>query len=273
MTQKKIISELSLQELYSDSLTSSLCVNIEKGTEIWVATGMLVQYLESFTDGVVVREKNKPIGVVGGKDIIENLIDNPTSEFFDKTMVQEIMEKRVPIVSSETKYKELVEFWKKTRRAFALIPNEFSDYSAISAKKILEIGMRCKTQISISELPEKDLKTFKKDDSIGNVMNSMLENGTRRLLLENTNYFINDRMILEKISEDLKYLRGTSNFLDTPISEFKLADARVSDEDWPVPQVSKIMYEMEHPYVIFQDKVITPWDICLVLLSDKISYS
>jgi len=55
------ISEMSLESLFGDSLTSSFCVNIEKSTETWVATGMLVQQLESFTDAVVIRENDKPI--------------------------------------------------------------------------------------------------------------------------------------------------------------------------------------------------------------------
>lgn len=267
----KPISEYLLKDLFGDSMTSSLCVNIEKGTEMWVATGMLADTLESFTDGVVIRENDKPIGIVGGKDVIVKLVDNPTSELFDKTKVEEIMEARVPTISAKTTLKELMDYWKKTRRAFALIPNEFSDYSVISAKKLLEIGMRSKTDISVSDLPEKDLKTFSKNDSIGDVMNSMLVNGVRRLLLENTSKFINDRMILEKISEDLKYLRGVDNFLEMPISEFNFADAKVISDDLTITEASKIMYKMEHPYLLYQNKVVTPWDICLILLSEKLT--
>ena len=99
----------------------------------------------------------------------------------------------------------------------------------------------------------------------------MLENGVRRLLLENTSKFINDRMILEKISEDLKYLRGIDNFLEMPITEFSFADAKVISDDLTITDASKIMYEMEHPYLLFQNKVVTPWDICLILLSEKLT--
>jgi predicted transcriptional regulator len=267
----KSISEYLLKDLFGDSMTSSLCVNIEKGTEMWVATGMLTETLESFTDGVVIREKDKPIGIVGGIDVIIKLVENPTSELFDKTKVEEIMEARIPTISVKTTLKELMGYWKKTRRAFALIPNEFSDYSVISAKKLLEIGMRCKTDISVSDLPEKELIKFSKNDSIGDVMNSMLVNGVRRLLLENTSKFINDRMILEKISEDLKYLRGVDNFLEMPITKFNFADAKVISDDLTIADASKIMYEMEHSYLLYQNKVVTPWDICLILLSEKLT--
>jgi len=267
----KPISEISLYDLFGNSLTSSLCVNIEKGAETWVVTGMLVQQLESFTDAVVVRENDKPIGIVGGKDVIVKLIENPTSNFFYNTKVEDIMEKKWPTVSKETKLRELIEFWKKTRRAFAAIPNEFLDYSAISAKKLLEVGKKIKTNITISELPEKKLLTFTNDNTIGNVLNLMLEGNTRRLILKNSNQFINDRIIIQKITEELKCLQDVDNFMSIPISEFKLEELKIVTENLSIPQVSKIMYEMKHPCVIFQDKIITPWDICLILLSEKLT--
>jgi hypothetical protein len=98
----------------------------------------------------------------------------------------------------------------------------------------------------------------------------MLEKNTRRLILENSNKFINDRIILEKISEELKYLQDVENFSDISIKEFKLEKIREVSEDLSIPEVSKIMYEMEHPCVIFQNKIITPWDICLILLSENL---
>ncbi|MDH3191519.1 MAG: CBS domain-containing protein [Nitrosopumilus sp.] len=265
------ISELSLESLFGDSLTASLCVNIEKGTETWVATGMLVQQLESFTDAVVVREKNKPIGIVGGKDIIVSLINNPYSSLFYDTKVEDMMEKRFPTVTKKSKLKEVVNYWKQTRRAFAAIPNEFSDYSALSAKKLLGIGMRVKTEISISQLPKKKLITFDKKDTIGDVLNSMLLNNTRRLFLADSNKFINDRIILQKITDELKYLKEIKNFMDLSTSEFNLEEAKNITHDLTIQEICKIMYKMAHPSVLFKDQIITPWDICLILLSDKIT--
>ncbi len=265
------ISEMSLESLFGDSLTSSFCVNIEKGTETWVATGMLVQQLESFTDAVVVRENDKPIGIVGGKDIIIPLVGDPSSSLFYNTKVEDIMEKRFPIVTKESKLKELINYWKETRRAFAAVPNEFSDYSSLSAKKLLEIGMKVKTDVSISQLPKKKLSTFNEKDSIGDVLNSMLEINARRLFLEDSNKFINDRIILQKITEELKCLKEIDNFMDLPINEFNLEETKNITDDLTIQEISKIMYKMEHPSALFQDQIITPWDICLILLSENIT--
>jgi len=265
------ISDRSLESLFGDSLTASLCVNIEKDTKTWVATGMLVQQLESFTDAVVVRENDKPIGIVGGKDIISPLVNNPSSNLFYETNVENIMEKRFPTVTGKSKLKELINFWKETRRAFAAVPNEFSDYSALSAKKILEIGKRVRTEISISQIPKKNLITFNEKNTIGDVLNSMMKNNTRRLFLVDSNKFINDRIILQKITDELKCLRETENFMDLSINEFNLEEAKNITSDLTINEISEIMYKMEHPSVLFQDQIITPWDICLILLSDNIT--
>ncbi len=265
------ISDLSLESLFGDSLTSSLCVNIEKGTETWVATGMLVQQLESFTDAIVVRENDKPIGIVGGKDIVSPLVENPNSSLFYDTKVEDVMEKRFPTVTKKSKLKELINYWKQTRRAFAAVPNEFSDYSSLSAKKLLEIGIKVKTEISISQIPKKKLIAFNEKDTIGDVLRSMLEINARRLFLADSNKFINDRIILQKITDELKCLKEMENFMDLPSSEFNLEEAKNISDDLTVQEISEIMYNMEHPSVLFQDQIITPWDICLILLSDDIT--
>ncbi|MBL7017806.1 MAG: CBS domain-containing protein, partial [Nitrosopumilus sp.] len=141
------ISERTLEELLPERLTWSLCIHTDKGTEVWVITGMLVQYLESATDSIIVRdEKENPIGTIGGKEIMENLLKNPTSSLFYGTKVEDIMEPNPVTVSKDTKYKDLADIWKKRCRAYAIIANDWGFYSAISAQKILEIGKKCITE-------------------------------------------------------------------------------------------------------------------------------
>lgn len=268
--KKPAISENTLEFLLPDSLTSSLCVNIDKGLEVWVVAGMLVQYLETLTDSVVVREANKPIGMIGGKEIIKGVFDDPSHSFFYKNKVEDIMDTNLIQVTKHHTLNELLSIWKETSRAFAIIPNELYDYSAISAKKILQIGTRCKTDMIISDIPKKKTITFKKDDTVKDIINSMLENKTRKLLLEDSYLYINDRIIIEKIAEELKFLTDTYDFLDIPANTFKLEEAKVVSENLTIPEVSKILFEMTHPYVIYQDQVVSPWDICTTLSSENL---
>ncbi len=50
------ISERTLEELFTETLDYSLCITINKGKGVWVVAGMLVQYLESLTDSVSVKD-------------------------------------------------------------------------------------------------------------------------------------------------------------------------------------------------------------------------
>lgn len=270
------ISDLPLKELFSLSLFSTPAVSIRQENKMWIATGMLVHYLESFTDSLVVTDQEeKPVGVIGGAEIINNIFENPTSDFFDKKTVKEIFDKELIQVNSETKLKDLIEKWKITRRAFSIIPNQYYGYSAISSRKLLEIGAYCKTDIRVRDLPKKkNIATFNFDDTIGKIINMMLENKTRKILLEDSQSFISDRIIIQTIAQNLDYLRGIENFLDRKIEQpFQLPAATTVSEDLNFADLSKLMFGMMHPFVITKDhQVYSPWDICQTLLSKDIEY-
>ena len=119
--------------------------------------------------------------------------------------------------------------------------------------------MRCKTKIPITDLPKKQPVTFKKDATFGSVINSMFENKTRKILLENSNKYLNDRLIIEAISEKMKYLKDTDDFLNEPVDVVELEEARVFFDDLKINEISAMMYDMDHPYIIYKDWIVTPW--------------
>ena len=147
--------ERTLENLFSGISSFPLYVNIEKGIEVWVATGMLVEYLESFTDAIVVRENYKATGLVGGYDLLNNLKKNPTNEFFHQNKVEDIMMKDLPIVTIKTPLESMIKDWKESGRAFAVIPNALNDFSCISAKFLIKVGMLCKPDFSVSQIKKR----------------------------------------------------------------------------------------------------------------------
>jgi len=258
------ISNCPLSELLQNSLTSTPCVNVRKNAKVRVATGMLVQYLETFTDSVVVREDTKPVGVIGGREIIKGMYKNPSSDFFEMHQVGEIMDNRLNIITANTSLNELISLWKKAGRAFAIIDIGNDNYSVISVKKLLEIGINNNSKFNISRIPRKKIITCDKDSTFGEVMKLMLKNRTRKILLEGTNQFINDRIIIEAI-EKFDYLLGNDNFLDIPVSVVSFENAKVVSDDCSISDISKIMYEMSQPLIIYDNRVISPWDVCMAL--------
>ena len=99
----------------------------------------------------------------------------------------------------------------------------------------------------------------------------MFENKTRRLVLENTSQFLSDRIIIEKIATDLKYLQGVDDFLDMKASIFKLENVKTITSDTKIPELCKMMYGMLHPYVMTKDQVISPWDLVMILESKELT--
>lgn len=250
---------------------STPCVSIQQSGTVANAASMLIYHLESFTDSlVVVDERVRPIGMLGGKEIIERVLQNPSSTLFDETSVEQIMNKNLKIVTEETRLKDLLEYWMQTRRAFALIENKIFCYSVLSARKLLEIVLECKTGMCISDLPTKDVVRFRKNDTIAEMISLMLKHNTRKLLFENSPRFVSDRQLIQMIAKDMNYLRGMDNFLDLSIEPNNLDKAKVISQNLKISEVAKIMNDMPHPYILFEDQVITPWDLCMSLLSDKL---
>jgi len=265
------ISELTLGEVFADRLTNTPCVYLNNDREVWVATEMCVQYLESDIDSIVIRDSEfKPLGIIGGYDLLDSIRKNPTRDFQYDTTVEQIMFKELPVVEKETKLKDLIQKWKESRRAFAITPNQFKGYSPISARKMLEVGIKCKTELTASSLPKKKVITFQPDDSLGTVLDLMFEHNTRKLLLEYSNQFISDRLILGEISRVLKFQPDIENLLEIPVSQIDFGEVKVIKDDLTLNRLCSIMYKMDHPYIFYKDIAISPWDVTVTLLSEKI---
>ncbi len=264
-----MIADRMIRDILPMSFTAIPCVSIQRQARIEESIGLLIPYLESMADSLIVTDdKNYPIGVVGGREIIEKILANSSQSAFEGE-IEKIMSPTVTKITGTSTIRNIIQEWQKTGRAFSILPNSIGGFSVISARKMLEVGKISMTDMRISELPKKKILTFGNNTTVEKVINTMLKNKTRKLLLENTNQFISDRIIIEKIASDLNYLRNARNFLEMSIVGFGLEYAKVISKDIMVNELASIMFGMQHPYAIFKDQVISPWDICLALLSDQ----
>ena len=69
----------------------------------------------------------------------------------------------------------------------------------------------------------------------------------------------------------MKHLKETDDFLNESVGVVELEEARVIFDDLKINEISAMMYDMDHPYIIYKDWIVTPWDICNVLLSEDIT--
>lgn len=259
------LSTYSLEKLLPNSLLSTPAVGIRNVDTLGEAASLLPHYIETFTDSLVVTSDEKPVGFIGGLEVLDNILKNPTSRMFEETTAEQVMNKNLVIITPQTKLSELVEKWTETRRAFAIVPNQYHTFSVVSARKLLEVGKLCKTKIS--NIPRRKTVTFHKDQTVREIMNMMFENKTRKLVLEGTSEFISGRIIIEKITRDLNYLRNVDNFLEMKGTIFQLDKAMIVSAEIDIGMACKIMLDMQSPYLIVGNQVVSPWDIVMALPS------
>lgn len=178
-----MIADKMLRDLIPMTLTSVPGVSIQKQAKIEEAIGLLIPYLESLADSLIVTgDKNEPIGVVGGREIVEKVLANPSRSIFED-VIEKIMSHTITRVSGTSTVRDTIQDWKNTGRAFSIIPNAIGGFSVISARKMLEVGKISMTDMRISELPKKKIHTFSTNSTINEVINAMLKNKTRKILL------------------------------------------------------------------------------------------
>ena len=265
------IREQSISDLFSENLSDTACVFIDHDREVWLATEMCAEYTESSVDQIVVLDKNNIVGTVGGYDLLAYIRKNPTRKFQYESKVENVMFTPVPIIDKSLKFRDLMEKWKHSRRAFSIFRVGFdSNWFSISARKVLQVGLKVPTNFSTLSIQKNRIVTFNTDDTIGNILDLMYKNMTRKLLLENSNQFISDRILLGEISRILKFEENVEDILDFPISHTRLEHVTSVKKDLKLSEVCSIINKSDHPYLMYKDTVVTPWDICLVLSSEDL---
>ena len=265
------LKDKSLEEVLPESIFSTPAVSIRVEDTLAEAAILLPHHLETLTDTLVATSNDQPVGVIGGIEVLEGILKNQTVGFLDKTKVGDVMSKNLVIVNLKTKFSELVDKWLETRRGFAIIPNQYKGYSIISVRKILEVGLLFKINTPISVISPKNIITFHKNDTVRQIIQRMFDNNTRKLVLEGTSLFINDRIIIQKLIREFNCLRDGQDFLGMKSDIFSLEEAINVSGDITIAEACKIMKTMKSPLLRIKDKVISPWDMVLILNSGNLS--
>lgn len=251
------------------TILSTPAVSISTCDTLGGAASLLPHHLEAFTDSLVATDKDAPVGIIGGVEVLDAVLKNQEPGFLDRIKISQAMNRNLAILNPDNKFSDLVNHWSQTRRAFAIIPNKYYGYSAVSARKILGIGISYNIKTLISSIPRKKIITFQKDDTVRQVISSMFENKTRKLVLDGTSSFINDRMIIQKLVRDFDCLRDGRDFLQMRADIFPTEQAKTIPESITISMACSIMNEMKSPYLICNESAISPWDMILILATEN----
>lgn len=258
------LKECIVEDILPHLLICPSMATIESKEKAWVATSMLARLLDTATNSLVAIENDVPVGMIGGQEVIKEFAKDPSHSFFSDTAVQNIMNRNLHIVSPNTKVDDLLKKMWHIQRDFALVRNDDGNYSTISARRLLEVGALCDTQMKVSDIPLKSISTFNRDDTIGTIVTQMIENETETLVLENTPQFVNQQSLFERMVA-LNYLDGIDNFFELKSTALNHKNGKIVSENTTIPDMCKIMLGMKYSFVITTKNVITPWDLIMGL--------
>lgn len=258
------LQECLFDDLLPRTLVSSPISSIENIDNVWIACSMLSRVSDT-TNNLVVLQNQFPLGILGGKEILAGLLKNPTPYYFHDILAEEIMNRRFYLDTRDAKLDKILEQMRKTKSDFIILQNSKHSFSAISLREILEVGTLCKSNIEISDLPEKKIKNFQRDDPVEDIIKSLIQDNIEFLLLENESLFIDSMTIIEKIVGDLKYLKNCNNFLDLNASIFKFESPKLIPNNLTLSEICQTMLSMKHPYVMTSNHLFTPKSILEIL--------
>ncbi len=258
------LQECLFDDLLPKTLVSSPISSIENTDNIWIACSMLSRVSDT-TNNLVVLEKEFPLGIISAKEILAGLLQNPTPYYFHDVLVEEIMNRKFYLDTREAKLDKILEQMLKTKSEFSILQNSKHSFSAISIREILEVGALCKSNFEISDLPNKKIKIFRRDDTVEDIIKSLLQDDSELLLLENESLFIDSMAIIEKIAGDLKFLKNCNNFLELNASIFKLERPKLIPNNLRLSEISQTMLSIRHPYVMTSNHLFTPRSILEIL--------
>lgn len=263
-TLRKDLNHCTIEEILPHLLVYSSMATIESKEKVWVATSMLIRFLATHTNNLVAIENDIPVGMIGSREVLQGMYANPTHDFFAEQTVNSMMNKSLEMVSAKMRVYDLLKKMNDTRRDFALVQTTDGEFSTISARRLLEVGILCDTRIKIADMPSKKVITFQKEDNIGFLIGEMLRNNTDVVILEKTPLFVTPQTIFERISE-LNYLDDVDDFLEYKANTLNLKTGCIISDNITVPEMCKIMLGMKNAFIMTQNNVLTPWDLITTL--------
>ena len=258
------LQECLFDDLLPRALVSSPISSIENTDNVWIASSMLSRVSDT-TNNLVILEKEFPLGILGGKEILKGLLKNPTPYYFHDVLVEEIMNRGFYLDTRDAKLNKILEQMNKTKSEFTILQNSKHSFSSISIREILEVGALCKSNFETSDYPDKKIKLFRRDDAVEDIIKTLVQDDVELLLLENESLFIDPMIVIEKIAGDLKFLKNCNDFLDLNASIFKLDRPKLIPNNLTFSEICQSMLSMKHPYVMTSNRIFTPRSILQVL--------
>jgi len=248
-----------------------------------------------YVDGlIVIDENNKPIGRIGSKHIILNILKTGYPDWL-KITASQIMDDFAGTTDMVSPLSTAVEVFDKTRFAFVPIITRRTGYSysleeeavaSLSIRDILPLIAKANMNRPIKDLCS-PLVSVDKNTSIKSAIDSMIKHGIRNIgITENDEgnddrnnnktkllRIVNDRKILEfLLSHDgrkIMHSNGIAGLADIDIiNHLDMISPMKVKYDTTVTRAAELLMDIRNPCLILEEdnSIVSPWDIVMKTL-------
>ena len=262
--EHKLLQECLYNDLLPQSVRSSPISSLSGEDNLWISTSMLNRVSDT-TDNVVVIEKEYPSGIISAKEILKGILKNPTLNFFNETLSQDIMNRRFYLDTRSAKLSKILSQMNSTNRTFSIIQNSKYDFTSISIREILEIGSMCSIQNIQGLEPKEKVVTCKRESSVEEIIELLVQDKIELVQLEGESLALDRQSIIQNIVAKLNFLENVDDFLELNSTIFQFQAPKLIPENLAFPEICKLMLEMKFPYLISSKRIWTPLDVMEIL--------
>lgn len=267
MSSEKLPAEKILGLSISDAVPhifSKGTVFVAPSTALREIALFLIPLRELFVSGIVVMKENKPVGRIGPKHILEKVIEVGYQECL-KLCAQDLMVGLPKIqILANFEIREVLEFFKDTKFGFCPIIRNDILAATVSTRDFLPLVSKMKLEQPVSTISSELIYTSSQI-SIENALRIILKKNIRKIAVKekNTTKIVDDRSLLGYL---FLWEFGKPNLVDTEIGVLPKSNVSELPSNTHISKVADELLIKDLPCHVYDDKIVTPWDLVMKTL-------
>jgi CBS domain-containing protein len=219
-----------------------------------------------YVDGLVVTKGDRPVGRVGGKQILLTVLDSNYPQWLQINASQ-IMDDSGISTEMDSPLGQALKIFRQTGFAFVPVTNKGMMVASLAIRDVLSVLAKTDMRQPLKPLSSPLVQVSKKTD-LKNALRIMFERKIRNLIVRDgsNNYVINDRKILEFLfSHDGREImrRGIAGISAVEVELIDMIPAVEIREDTSFRNAAELLMDVGNPCLLLGSSIVTPWDLVM----------
>lgn len=229
-----------------------------------------------YVDGLVVTKDDRPVGRVGGKQILLTVLDSNYPQWLQINASQ-IMDDSGISAEMDSPLSKVLGIFRQTGFAFVPITHKGLAVASLAIRDVLPALAKTGIDEPLKPLSSTLVQVSKKND-LKNALRIMFERKVRNLIVKDgsNNYVINDRKILEFLfSHDGREImrEGITGISAVEIEHIDMIPAMEVRDDTSSQEAARLLMDIGNPCLLLGGSVVTPWDLVMKTIGKDIPSS